>query len=210
VPHSRRRAGAALSAALLAALALSGCTQAPPSPSSDDCAGIISKVLLSDDSGTKAATFSAADLPKIFDLPATPAPTCYYSSVVTPPAQGGTAYVETHRTLLYIGLSDSDDKAIIAAIRKTVTGKLWTVRFDYDTPAPTPTPGATATATPTPRSSTTSARWYYNFAGAATDDKGQLGYYLSAPVTEGTAQQAGLSKPVNVLRVETELRQVKK
>ena len=206
--HSRRRAGAALSAALLAALALSGCTQAPPSPSSDDCAGIISKVLLSDDSGTKAATFSAADLPKIFDLPATPAPTCYYSSVVTPPAQGGTAYVETHRTLLYIGLSDSEDRAIIASIRKTVTAKLWTVRFDYDTPAPTPTPGATTTPTAGP--STTSARWYYNFTGAATDDKGEMGYYLTAPISQGTALQAGLSKPVNVLRVETQLRQVKK
>lgn len=208
MPHSHRRAGAAASAVLVAALALSGCTQTPPTTSSNDCAGIISKVLLSDDSGTKAATFNAADVPKLFDLPATPAPTCYYSSAVTPPAQSGTAYVETHRTLLYIGLSDAQDQAIIASIRKTVTGKLWTVRFDYDTPAPTAAPGATATPTAPP--STTSARWYYNFAGAETDDKGEMGYYLSAPLSLGSAQQAGLSKPVNVLRVETQLRQVKK
>ena len=208
MPHSLVRACAAGSALLLAALALSGCTKAPTGTSVGDCSGIVSKVLLSDDSGTVVTKFSASDLPKVFDIPASPAPTCYYSSVVSPPAQGGPAYVETHRTLLYIGLSDSEDRAIIASIRKTVTAKLWTVRFDYDTPAPTPTPGATATPTAGP--STTSARWYYNFTGAATDDKGEIGYYLTAPISQGTALQAGLSKPVNVLRVETQLRQVKK
>jgi len=208
VPRSLVRACAAASAALLAALALSGCTPVPTGPAVNDCAGIISKVLLTDDSGTDVAKFNASDVPKVFDIPASPAPTCYYSTVVTPPAQGGVAYVETHRTLLYIGLSDSEDQALIASIRKTVTGKLWTVRFDYDTPAPTPAAGATST--PTARPSTTSARWYYNFTGAAADDKGEMGYYLSAPVSLGTATQAGLSKPVNVLRIETELRQVKK
>jgi len=208
VPHSLVRACAAGSALLFAALALSGCTKPPTGTSVGDCSGIVSKVLLSDDSGTTVAKFSASDLPKVFDIPASPAPTCYYSSVVNPPAQGGPAYVETHRTLLYIGLSDSEDEAIIASIRKTVTAELWTVRFDYDTPAPSPTPGATATPTAGP--STTSARWYYNFAGASTDDKGEMGYYLTAPISQGTALQAGLSKPVNVLRVETQLRQVKK
>jgi hypothetical protein len=198
-----------VSAIVVAAIALSGCTPAPTRPTVDSCAGIISKVLLSDDSGTTAAKFSASDVPKVFDLPSSPAPTCYYSSVVPTTPDGGIAYVETHRTLLYIGLSDSDAQAIIASIRKTVSAKLWTVRFDYDTPAPSATPAATGAATPAP-SATRSARWYYNFAGSATDDKGQLGYYLSEPIAEGTALQAGLDKAVNVLRVETVLRQVKK
>lgn len=208
MPRSLVRPGAAASVALLAVLALSACTQAPVATSANDCSGIISKVLLTDDSGTEVAKFSASDVPKVFDIPASPAPTCYYSSVVTPPAQAGVAYIETHRTLLYIGLSDSQDQAIIASIRKTVTAKLWSVRYDYDTPAPTPAPGATSA--PTPQPSTTSARWYYNFAGTGSDDKGEMGYYLSAPISQGTALQAGLSKPVNVLRVETQLRQVKK
>ncbi len=208
MPRSLIRACAAASAVVLAALALSGCASAPTRPSADNCSGVISKVLLTDDSGTDVAKFNASDVPKVFDIPASPAPTCYYSSVVNPPTQGGVAYIETHRTLLYIGLSDSEDQAIIASIRKTVSGKLWTVRFDYDTPAPTPAPGATATPTAPP--STTSARWYYNFAGTGSDDKGEMGYYLSAPLSQGTAQQAGLSKPANVLRVETQLRQVKK
>jgi hypothetical protein len=210
VPRSLLRACAAASALVIAAIALSGCTQAPTETPVSDCAGVISKVLLTDDSGTTPAKFSAGDVPAIFKIPASPAPTCYYSSAVTPPSKGGVAYVETHRTLLYIGVSDSDAKAIIAAIRKTVSAKPWTVRFDYDVPAPTPTPGATAGATPTIPPSTTSARWYYNFAGAASDDKGEMGYYLSAPVSQGTALQAGLGKQVNVLRVETQLRQVKK
>lgn len=209
MPRSFVRALSVASALAISAIALTGCTQAPPTTQVNDCGGIISKVLLSDDSGTTVATFSATDVPKIFDLPGSPAPTCYYSSVVPPTPQGGTAYVETHRTLLYIGLSDSDAAAIIASIRKTVSVKPWTVRFDYDAPAPTPTPGATNAPT-TPASTTTSARWYYNFAGAATDDKGEMGYYKSTPISQGTALQAGLSKPVNVLRVETELRQVKK
>jgi hypothetical protein len=207
VPRSLFRASAAASIILVAAIALSGCTQAPSGQRADDCSGIISKVLLTDDSGTTPAKFDAADVPKIFDIPGTPAPTCYYSSVVPPSAQSGAGYVNTHRTLLYIGVSDADAKAIIASIRKTVSVKPWTVRFDYDKPLPSPTPGATPTTAPR---TTTSARWYYNFAGAASDDKGQLGYYLSEPVSQGTALQAGLDKQVNVLRVETELRQVKK
>jgi len=208
VPRSLFRALAAASAVVVAAIALSGCTSSPR-PTVDSCGGIISKVLLTDDSGTTATKFNAADVPKIFDIPASPAPTCYFSTVAPPSSQGSIAYVETHRTLLYIGLSDSEARTIIASIRKTVSVKPWTVRFDYDTPAPTPTPGATASPTARP-STTTSARWYYNFSGSATDDKGQMGYYLSEPVSQGTALQAGLDKPVNVLRVETELRQVKK
>ena len=208
MPHSLFRACAAASAVVIAALALSGCTQAAPGPRADDCAGIISKVLLTDDSATTAAKFDATAVPKVFGIPASPTPTCFYSSVAPPSAQGGASSVKTHRTLLYIGLSDSDAKAIIASIRKTVSVKPWTVRFDYDTPAPTPTPGATSTPTAAP--TMRSARWYYNFAGAASDDKGEMGYSLSEPISQGTTLQAGLAKPVNVLRVETELRQAKK
>ena len=207
MPRSLFRASAAVSVVIVAAIALSGCTQ-EPRPAVDNCAGIVSKVLLSDDSATTAAKFTAGDVPKVFDIPGSPAPTCYYSSVAPTAPDGGVTRVETHRTLLYIGISDSDAKAIIASIRKTVSMKLWTVRFDYDTPAPSPTPGATAA--PTAKPTTTSARWYYNFSGAATDDKGQMGYYLSEPVSQGTALQAGLDKVVNVLRVETVLQQVKK
>lgn len=209
MPRSLFRASATASAVIVVAIALSGCTQAPTRPTADSCGGIISKVLLTDDSGTTAAKFNAADVPKVFNIPASPAPTCYYSSVVPTPSQNGIAYVETHRTMLYIGISDSEAKSLIESIRKTASVKPWTVRFDYDKPVPTPTPAATASPTTT-SSATASARWYYDFAGPSTDDKGQLGYYLSKPISQGTALQAGLGKPVNVLRVETELSQVKK
>ncbi|HEU0207022.1 MAG TPA: hypothetical protein VFQ74_10090 [Pseudolysinimonas sp.] len=207
MPRFLFRASAATAAFVVAAIALSGCTPAPTGAKVDDCAGVISKVLLTDDSATTVKKYDAADVPKIFNLPSSPTPTCYYSTVASS-SQGGISYLETHRTLLYIGLSDSEATTIIASIRKTVSVKPWTVRYDYDTPAPTATPGATATPTAPP--STHSARWYYNFVGSATDDKGQLGYFLSEPISQGTAQQAGLDKPVNVLRVETDLRQVKK
>jgi hypothetical protein len=210
VPHPVFRALAVATSLALATIALSGCTTTSPKPAVDDCAGIISKVLLTDDSGTSVAKFSAGDVPAIFNIPGTPAPTCYYSSIAPPSSSsGGTGSVDTHRTLLYLGLSDSQTAALIASIRKTVSVKPWTVRFDYDLPPATPAAGATATPT-TPASTTTSARWYYNFTGAASEDKGELGYYKSTPISQGTALQAGLSKPVNVLRIETELQQVKK
>ena len=209
MPRSLARALAVASALAVSAMALSGCTQAPVKPSVDNCAGIVSKVLLTDDSATAVAKFNAGDVPKVFDLPGTPAPSCYYRSTQTLPPQAGVVLNESHWTLLYIGLSESDAQAIVTSIRKTVTAKLWTVRFDYGTPAPTA--GATATATPTAAASTsTSARWYYNFAGASTDEKGQLGYYESTPISPGVALQAGLDKAVNVLRVEAELTQAKK
>lgn len=207
MPRSHSRAFAAASVAAVAALMLCGCTQTA-TPAVDDCSGLIAKVLLTDDSATTAAKFSATDVPQIFAIPASPVPTCYYSSIVPPASQGGAAYVDTHRTLLYIGLSDSDAKTLIASIRKTVSAKPWSVRYDYDTPVPTPTPGATSTPIPAP--TTTSARWYYNFTGGPTDDKGEMGYFLNMPVSQGRAVQAGLGKPVNVLRIETDLRQVKK
>jgi hypothetical protein len=207
VPRSLARALAVASALALATITLSGCTQAPTATTVDDCAGIVSKVLLTDDSATTVAKFTAGDVPKIFNVPGTPAPTCYYSSVDTLPPRAGVVYTQSHRTLLYIGLSDSDAESIIASIRKTVSVKPWTVRFDYGTP----TPAAGATATPTAAASTSSsARWYYNFAGPASDDKGEMGYYESTPISQGVALQAGLDKSVNLLRVETELTQVKK
>jgi hypothetical protein len=97
-------------------------------------------VLLTDDSGTSVAKFSAGDIPAIFNIPATPAPTCYYSSIAPTSPQGGVAYVDTHRTLLYIGLSDSQTADLIASIRKTISVKPWTVHFDYDVPPATPRP----------------------------------------------------------------------
>jgi hypothetical protein len=207
VPRSLARAFAVASALVVATIALSGCTQAPATTTVDNCAGVISKVLLTDDSATTVAKFSAGGVPKIFNVPGTPAPTCYYSSVQTLPPKAGVVYTQSTRTLLYIGLSDSDAQAIIASIRKTVSVKPWTVRFDYGTPAP----AAGATATPAAAASTSSsARWYYNFAGAATDDKGEMGYYESTPISQGVALQAGLAKSVNLLRIETELTQVKK
>lgn len=208
MPRSHHRAFAVAAVAAVAAMMLSGCTQAPSASGVDNCSGLVAKVLLTDDSASTAAKFTASDVPQIFGIPASPAPTCYYSSIVPSTSPGGTASVETHRTLLYIGLSDSDAKALIASIRKTVSVKPWTVRFDYDTPVPTPTPGATATPIPAP--TTTSARWYYNFSGGPSEDKGEMGYFVSLPVSQGTAVQAGLGKPVNVLRIETDLRQAKK
>lgn len=208
MPRSLSRIFAGASAIAIAGIALSGCTQAPAAKTADDCAGIISKVLLTDDSATTVAKFSAAAMPKVFDIPGTPAPSCYYSNAAAPASQGGVVATDTHRTLLYIGVSDSDVAAIIASLRKTVSVAPWTVRFDYGAaPAPTADP----TASPTPATSTSSsARWYYNFSGGASDDKGEMGYYASMPISQGTAMQAGLGKPVNVLRIETDLRQVKK
>jgi len=201
----------AVAAAVAAAIAaLTGCTAKPAATSVSDCGGIVSKVLLTDDSATTVASFNAGDVSKIFDIPSTPAPTCYYVS--TTPPSGTVPYTQTNRTLLYIGISQSDAKALIAALRKTVSEKPWTVRFDYGAPtaSATPTPGATAAPTTPAKNPSTSARWYYDFAGAATDDKGEMGYYYSAPISQGTATQAGIGKPVDVLRIETELRQVKK
>lgn len=204
------RALAVAAAVVAATAALTGCTSAPVATSVSDCGGIISKVLLTDDSATTVAAFKPGDIDKIFNIPSTPAPSCYYVSTIPPSA--AVPYTQTNRTLLYIGISKSDAKAIIAALRKTVAEKPWSVRFDYGVPSasPTPTPGATTSPTPTGVDNpSTAARWYYNFTGAATDDKGEMGYYYSAPISEGTATQAGIGKTVDVLRIETQLRQVK-
>jgi hypothetical protein len=187
-------------------IALAGCTQAPAASSTDGCAGKISKVLLTDDSATTVAPFSAADVPAIFHLPATPVPTCYYKTVTTSPPSDGVAATTTHRTLLYVGLSDAEVAALIAQVRKTASVAPWSVLFDDGTApaAATPAPAAAASGV------VSSARWNYNFAGGAQDDKGQFGYYAAIPVNDGTAVQAGLTKSENVVRIETELRQVNK
>jgi hypothetical protein len=203
VPRIPIRAFAAVSAVAIAALALTGCTQASSSPK-DDCAGAISKVLTTDDSATTVAPFVASDVPKVFGIPATPAPTCYYVTTSTPSPINGVTYVQTQRTLLYIGISDAQSAAMIAAVRKTVSVTPWTVRFDYGAAAPA------AGATASPASSSSSARWYYNFNGPATDDKGEMGYYATTPLTQGTAIQAGLPNAQNVLRLELLLKQPKK
>ena len=106
MPRSLARALAVASALAVATITLSGCTAAPAATTADDCAGIISKVLLTDDSATAVAKFSAGDVPKIFNVPGTPAPTCFYSSVDTLPPRAGVVYTQSHRTLLYIGVRD--------------------------------------------------------------------------------------------------------
>ena len=197
-----RPLASALAAATLIALTLTGCAQSAAPVAKDSCSGMVAKVLLSDNSATTVASYNAGDVPKIFAVPATPAPTCYYSSSSTAP-QGGVTYTTTNRTLLYIGLSDAQVASLVAALRKTVSVAPWTLRYDDGTAGSTASPSAAA-------SPSLSARWYYNFTGKAQDDKGEMGYSAMTPVSVGTAAQAGLSQPVNVLRIEIQLRQVKK
>ncbi len=75
MPRYPIRALAAASAVVIAALALTGCTQAP-AVSDDSCGGIISKVLTTDDSATMVTPFVGGDIPKIFDIPSSPVPNC--------------------------------------------------------------------------------------------------------------------------------------
>lgn len=189
----------ASAAAIVVAAALVGCTQTPTATPTASCSGAFQKVLLTDDSATTVTTFSAADVPKIFGISGTPAPTCYYKASSTPPAINGVSYKVTHSTLLYVGLSTGDAATLVAAIRKTASVAPWTLSYD-NAPAP-------STASPAPITVGYSAQWEYNFNGKTTDDKGELGYYLAAPVTQGTAVHAGLKAATNVLRIETELRQ---
>ena len=191
----------------LVAAALVGCTQAPTAAPTDSCAGSIKKVLLTDDSATTVTGFDAADVPKVFAIGATPAPTCYYKTSSTPAAINGVSYTVTHRTLLYIGVSDAEAAALVAGLRKTVSVAPWTVSYD-NAPA-VPAAGATPTPSTAQTSPSSSALWEYNFNGPATDDKGEMGYYEAAPITQGTAIHAGLAKAVNVVRIETELRSPK-
>lgn len=195
----------ASAAAVLVAAALVGCTQAPSAAPTSTCAGSIKKVLLADASATTVTSFDAADVPKIFAIPGSPPPSCYYTTITTPPAINGVTYTVTHRTLLYVGLSDANAAALVAALRKTASVAPWSVSYD-NAPAP-PAAGATAPAIPVSESS--SALWEYNVTGAPTDDKGSFGYYEATPLAAGTATHAGLPQAVNVVRIETELRHPK-
>jgi hypothetical protein len=207
-----RRVPAVVSVVVAAVIGLSlaGCSQTPKVAATDSCAGMIEKVLLADVSATTVTPFDPADVPKEFGISATPQPSCYYKTVTTPEPSNGVSYTVTHRTLLYIGLSDADASALVAAVRKTASVAPWTV--DYDNPAPSPAAPATppATAAPAPASVWSSANWIYNNAAGAQDEKGSMGYYAATPITDGTAGHAGLRNDVNVVRIETELRQVKK
>ncbi|CAN5529970.1 hypothetical protein BH10ACT6_BH10ACT6_04110 [soil metagenome] len=205
MPRSLALVRASAAAALVAA-ALVGCTQTPTATPTSSCAGSTQKVLLTDDSASTVTAYDAADVPKIFAIPATPAPSCYYKTTTEPAPINGVSYIVTHRTLLYIDLSEADAAALVAGLRTTVSVPPWTVSYDNAPAAPaagaTPTPGTIATSS--------SAQWEYNFNGAPTDDKGEMGYLESIPITLGTATHAGLSKAVNVVRIETELRSPKK
>jgi hypothetical protein len=195
----------AVAAAGLVAAALVGCTQTPTATPTSSCAGAMQKVLLTDDSATTVTSFQPADVPKTFAISATPAPTCYYTTTSTPAAVNGIGYTVTHRTLLYVGVSDKDAAALVAGIRKTVSVAPWTLSYDNSPPVPA------AGATPAPATSpSSSALWEFNINGAATDDKGEMGYYEATPITQGTATHAGLSGAVNVVRIETELRSPRK
>ena len=194
----------ASAAVTLVALALVGCTQVPSATPTQGCGGTIEKVLLTDDSATTVTNFDASDVPKIFGVTGTPAPTCYYKTTTTPAAINGVTYTVTHRTLLYIGVSDSDAAALVASLRKTVSVAPWTVSYDNAVAAPA------AGATTAPVSPSSSALWEYNFSGASTDDKGELGYYAATPIPQGTAIHAGIDKATNILRIETELRSPQK
>ena len=207
MPRSLAIVRAAVVAGLVAA-ALVGCTQTPAAAPTSSCAGAVEKVLLTDDSATTVVSFAAADVPKVFTIAATPAPTCYYKTTTTPAAVNGVTYTVTHRTLLYIGVSDADAAALVAGLRKTVSVAPWTNSYDNAPPLPA------AGATPAPSSAATppssSALWQYNLNGAPTDDKGEMGYYEATPISAGTATHAGLSGAVNVVRIETELRSPQK
>ena len=191
-------------AAGVVAVALVGCTQTPTATPTLNCGVAIQKVLLADESATSVATFAATDVPKVFAIPATPAPTCYYKTTTTPPAIGGISYTVTHRTLVYIGLSDAQTASMVKAIRATVGVAPWTTQFDDGVPV-VPTASPAPTAAPAPQSY--AGLWEYNFTGAPTADKGSMGYYVASPLTVGVATQAKLPTAVNMLRVETELRQ---
>jgi hypothetical protein len=207
VPRSLAIVRAAAAAALVAA-ALVGCTQTPTATPTSSCSGAVQKVLLTDDSATTVAGFQSADVPKVFTIAATPAPTCYYKTTSTSAAINGITYTVTHRTLLYVGVSDADAAALVANLRKTVSVAPWTI--SYDNAPPVPAAGATPAPSTAATSPSSSALWQFNFNGAATDDKGEMGYYEATPITQGTAVHAGLSGAVNVVRIETELRSPQK
>jgi hypothetical protein len=193
LPRPLVRAGLVLAAVALSATALAGCssgaTQATDKPT---CGGKIAVVLLGDDSARDVVTFDAADSPKIFNLPTAPAPTCAYRSSTTSQTNKTTT---THRSYLYIGISDADAKKIIAALGATAGQAPWTGGY-ADVPA--------AGSTPAPYQLQTQY-WNYNQGGTAGNDHGDMGYAYNVPINPGTAAQVPLSGDPNVLRIETEI-----
>jgi hypothetical protein len=200
LPPRRPIARASLLVVVAAALvALAGCSATPPAGSaSTGCGGHVKEVLLGDDSATDVVAFDASESPKIFNLPAAPAPTCAYRTVTT--TQGTTPRMVTHRSYLYIGISSADAQKVIAAITATAGQVSWTAEFaNVPAPSSTPAPYALQTAT-----------WDYNTSGAAGTDRGSMGYAYNAPINPGIAKQVGLEGSPNVLRVETEISTPKK
>ena len=212
MPRSALIARASVVAALVS-VALLGCSSSPTATATGNCDGQVIKVLLGDESSTTPATYRPADISKIFAIPATPVPTCFYSTVSTPAPVNGVSYTVTHRTLVYLALSTADADALVSAIRKTASVAPWTSEYDDGppaVPAPTPTPSrSTATSAPTaaPVAVSSSALWQYNLSAPLTAVKGEMGYYFANPLTSGTAVHAGLSGAVNLVRIEIELRE---
>jgi hypothetical protein len=191
----------AVAAVVLAGAAgvLTGCTSDPTPQATGgptDCSGKVDEVLLGDDSAHQAVAFDAADSPKAFNLPTAPAPTCAYRST-TESQQGTSDYTVTHRSYLYVGISDADAKKLIAAIQATGAAAPWT-------------PAYSNVPTDPPPSTPSNQDWDYNVAGAAGADRGSMGYTYVAPLNPGMVVQAGLSGTPNVLRIETEIRSPKK
>jgi len=194
VPRPLARIAVVALVAGLAAAALSGCTQAEPAATdTPTCGGHVKAVLLGDDSATTAVSFDAAESPKQFGIPATPAPTCSYRDERT--TQGSTPSTITHRTYLYVGVSADDAQKVIAALGATGGKAPWSASY-VNVPAPSTTPAPYALQ---------SVTWNYNQAAAGGAERGTMSYAYNAPINPGIATQAGLKGSPNVLRVETEV-----
>ena len=195
VPRPIARACVVAVVAVVAAVGLAGCTTgAPTASATPSCGGHVKEVLLGDDSATDVVAFDASESPKVFDLPATPVPTCAYRT--TTQSSGSTTTTSTtHRTYLYIGISSADAQKLIAALGATAGRAPWTADF-ANVPAPSSTPAPYALQT---------ASWNYNASATAGQDRGSMGYAYNAPINPGIATQAGLEGSPNVLRIETEL-----
>jgi len=179
----------------LVAVGLAGCTTSTPTASATPgCGGHVAEVLLGDDSATTVVAFDASESPKIFNLPATPAPTCAYRTTTQSTSSTGSSST-THRTYLYIGISSADAQKLIAALGATTGQAPWTADFS-NVPAPSSTPAPYALQT---------ASWNYDAGAAAGQDRGSMAYAYNAPINPGIATQAGLEGSPNVLRIETEL-----
>jgi hypothetical protein len=185
---------AIVAVAAAAVIALAGCTSSTPTASATPtCGGHVKEILLGDDSATHQVGFDAGESPKVFNLPASPAPTCAYRTVT---ATHGTApSTITHRTYLYIGISAGDAQKLIDALAATGATKGFASSF-VNTPAPSATPVPYALQTRT---------WSYSGSITGGTDRGSIGYAYNAPLNPGMVKQVGLEGSPNVLRIETEL-----